>query len=134
MPGLGLGLGVQKLLNKLLAGLPKLGNLQLWGKFNQEDTLNAKMAAEFVSANNEYLSSASTDFDKTDSDFSFGFLRFKIQIGCAVVHIAEPGCGFAVKKNCLGKRGFTGPHVRDEAYVSQLFSFFFHIQTLSLVI
>jgi len=39
---------------------------------NKNTNVNTKVAADFVAANSEYLSSASTDFDKTDSDFTFG--------------------------------------------------------------
>jgi hypothetical protein len=50
--------------------LTDIDGLQLY--LNKNTNVNTKVAADFVSANSEYLSSSSTDFDKGDEDFSFG--------------------------------------------------------------
>ena len=49
--------------------LTDIAGLSLY--LNKNTNVNTKIAADFVSANSEYLSSASTDFQPTDSDFSF---------------------------------------------------------------
>jgi hypothetical protein len=48
-------------------------NPKFWALPTDETTINSLLAADFVSANTEYLSSASTDFDKSNEDFSYGF-------------------------------------------------------------
>jgi hypothetical protein len=75
-PNIGLGLGLHKApYNPALFGgfLPTdLSNLSLWLDATDETTINTKLAADFTAANSESLSSSSTDFDVTTTDFSLG--------------------------------------------------------------
>lgn len=49
-----------------------LTDLSLWMDANDTTTINAKLAAQFTAANNEYLSSNNAVFKVGDEDFSFG--------------------------------------------------------------
>jgi hypothetical protein len=68
---LGYGYGYNKILPRLTDGFrpTDLAGSQLYYAANKTNTLNA---ANFVAANNEFLSSASTDFQKGDEDFTIG--------------------------------------------------------------
>jgi hypothetical protein len=58
---LGQGLGLHKSA-KVPFGTPaQISGLQLW--LDSDYGVNAKTSADFISANNEYLSSSSTDFE-----------------------------------------------------------------------
>jgi hypothetical protein len=50
-----------------------LSNLELWGKFNDLTTLNAKLSAKFTASDVDFLSSSSTDFNFGNEDFSWIF-------------------------------------------------------------
>jgi hypothetical protein len=69
MSGLGLGLSRAK---RFGAGFVpnQISGLELW--LDSDYGVNAKTSADFVRANSETLSSASSDFTVADEDFSFG--------------------------------------------------------------
>jgi hypothetical protein len=73
MPGLGLGRGLDKLINAISSVFSpsNIAGLELWGKFNDSTTLNAKMGADFTSASSQSLSNTSASL-KTTTAFSVG--------------------------------------------------------------
>jgi hypothetical protein len=68
---------------------------------------------------------------RADGDLSFDFFGLEIHAGGALIHTAEPGSAFPVKKHGLSQGGLAGAHVGDQTHVPQLFALSFHSPFLS---